>query len=239
MAAYEAGLKIAPANADLLTGAALAQQVLGRWDAALGHLERARELDPRSLSTARRLVTTLTRLRRLPQALSAAEQSMALAPDNLDLLENLAIAHLALGDLANARAAIRDHSKKIQPTELVAYFANYWDLYWVLDDAQQQLVLRLPPSAFDDDRSAWAIVLAQTYWVRGDRARARSYADSARVAMEHVLKLNPGRSHSATRSWGCLSRISAERRRRSARPSAASPSAPSRVTAIPGRICST
>ena len=170
MAAYEAGLKIAPANADLLTGAALAQQVLGRWDAALGHLERARELDPRSLSTARRLVTTLTRLRRLPQALSAAEQSMALAPDNLDLLENLAIAHLALGDLANARAAIRDHSKKIQPTELVAYFANYWDLYWVLDDAQQQLVLRLPPSAFDDDRAAWAIVLAQTYWVRGDRA---------------------------------------------------------------------
>ena len=207
MAAYEAGLKIAPANADLLTGAALAQQVLGRWDAALGHLERARELDPRSLSTARRLVTTLTRLRRLPQALSAAEQSMALAPDNLDLLENLAIAHLALGDLANARAAIRDHSKKIQPTELVAYFANYWDLYWVLDDAQQQLVLRLPPSAFDDDRATWAIVLAQTYWVRGDRARARIYADSARVATEERPQDQPGR-RTAARVPGPVPRLS-------------------------------
>ena len=48
-----------------------------------------------------------------------------------------------------------------------AYFGNYWDLYWVLDDAQQQLLLRLTPSAFDDDRATWGIVLAQTYCASG------------------------------------------------------------------------
>ena len=34
-------------------------------------------------------------------------------------------------------------------------------------------------------------MLAQTYWERGDRARARIYADSARVATEELLKINP------------------------------------------------
>jgi serine/threonine-protein kinase len=189
--AYEAGLEIAPGNADLLTGAALAEQVLGRWDQALGHLKHARELDPRSVTTARRLVSTLLRLRRYPEAAQAAERGMALGPDNLDLLENLAMVHLAQGDLPGARAAIRDHSKAIQPTDLVAFFGNFWDLYWVLDDAQQELLLRLPPSAFDDDRAAWGIVLAQTYWLRGDRSRARIYADSARIANEELFRSNP------------------------------------------------
>jgi tetratricopeptide (TPR) repeat protein len=73
----------------------------------------------------------------------------------------------------------------------VAFLANYWDLFWVLDDAQQRLLLRLPPSAFDDDRSTWGIVLAQTYWLRGDRARARAYADSTRVSLEEQLRATP------------------------------------------------
>lgn len=197
LAAYEAGLKIAPANADLLTGAALAQQTLGHWDAALGHLEHARELDPRSLATARRLVSTLLRLRRYPEALQAAERGMALAPDNLDLLENLVMVRLAQGDLAGARAALKDHSAAIQPTDLVVFFGNYFDLYWVLDDAQQQLLTRLPLSAFDGNRVVWAIVRAETLWQRGDRAHARIWADSARMASEELLKTgaNDAQSH--------------------------------------------
>jgi TolB-like protein/tetratricopeptide (TPR) repeat protein len=191
LAAYEAGLKTAPGNVDLLTGAALAEQVLGRWDAALGHLERARALDPRATPTARRLTFTLTWLRRYPEAMAAAERGIALAPDNLDMLENVVMVYLAKGDLAGARAALQARSKGIQPTDLVVYFGNYWDLYWVLDDAQQRLLVRLPPSAFADDRVAWSIVLAQTLWLRGDRTRAQAYADSARAASEEILRSNP------------------------------------------------
>ena len=46
---------------------------------------------------------------------------------------------------------------------LVAYFALYQDLYWVLEEEDQRSVLELPPSAFDDDQAIWAVTLAQLY----------------------------------------------------------------------------
>jgi hypothetical protein len=61
----------------------------------------------------------------------------------------------------------------------------------VLDDAQQQQLLTLPSSAFDDDRGAWGIVRAQTYWLRKDAAKARVYADSAQLAMAEQLRASP------------------------------------------------
>jgi serine/threonine-protein kinase len=189
--AYQVGLKSEPANGDLLTASALAEQSLGRWEAALAHLQQAQTLDPRSVLTARRLGLTLLRLRRYPEALTAGERGVVLAPNNLQMLEYLAMVHLAQGDLAGARAVVQSASKDIAPTALVAHFGNYWDLYWMLEDAQQQLLLRLPASAFDNDRATWGIVLAQTYWVRGDQKRARAYADSSRIALEEQLSATP------------------------------------------------
>ena len=43
------------------------------------------------------------------------------------------------------------------------------DLYWVLEPDLRNLLLRLTPSAFDD-RATWAIVMASTYRLQGDRA---------------------------------------------------------------------
>ena len=61
----------------------------------------------------------------------------------------------------------------------------------MLDDDQQQLLLRLGPSAYDGDRGTWGIVRATTYYLRGDRAKARVYADSARLGFEETLKATP------------------------------------------------
>ncbi len=191
LAAYQVGIALAPDNTDLLTSAGLAEQSLGRWEAALGHLERAATLDPRSVRSARRHALTLMRLRRLSDALAAYDRALALAPTNLAVIEGRALVFLMQGDLPGARAALRAASADVAPTTLVAYVGNYFDLFWVLDDAQQQLLLRLPPSAFDDDRGAWGIVLAQTWHLRGDPARARAYADSARVALEEQLAATP------------------------------------------------
>jgi TolB-like protein/Flp pilus assembly protein TadD len=191
LAAFERGLKLTPDNAELLTAAALSQQNMGRWDEAVKHLERSRALDPRYIVTERRLSQSLLRLRRYPEALASADRGLALAPDNLDLIENKAMVYLAQGDLPGARAVIRAALPKTEPTALVAAFGNYWDLFWVLDDGQQQLLLRLPPSVYDGDRGAWGIVRAQTYHIRGDRAHARIYADSARLGLEETLKATP------------------------------------------------
>ncbi|HYL28285.1 MAG TPA: tetratricopeptide repeat protein, partial [Gemmatimonadales bacterium] len=191
LAAYEAGLKTAPGNADLLTGSALAEQSLGRWDAALAHLQRAQTLDPRSVLTSRRLGLTLVWLRRYQEALPAAERAITLAPANLAVIQNRAFVPLGQGDLAGARAVLRAVPPEVEPTALAAFFGVYADLCWVLDDTQQELLLRLRPSAFGDDRANWGIVLAQTYWLRGDRAKARIYADSARMAFEENIKATP------------------------------------------------
>ena len=191
LAASEAGLKLAPNNVDLLGAAGINELGLGRWDAALEHLARASALDPRSATAARRPGLALVLVRRYPEAQAAMDRALALAPTNLQIIELKALVALAQGDLPGAQAVVRTALTTVEPAALLAFFGNYQDLYWVLDDAQQQQLLALPPSAFDDDRSAWGMIRAQTYQLRGNPARARVYADSARLAFEEQLRATP------------------------------------------------
>jgi tetratricopeptide (TPR) repeat protein len=188
---YAEGLRRSPSDVDLLNAAAINLQSLGQWDSALVSLSRAATLDPRSVAIGRRLGFTLMRLRRYPEAIAATDRVLALAPDNLADVETRAMIELAKGDLAAAHAVVSAAAPRTEPTAFVAYLGNYWDLYWLLDDPQQQLLLRLSPSPFDDDRSAWGIVLAETYQLRGDSVRMRAYADSARLAIEKILESTP------------------------------------------------
>ena len=98
---------------------------------------------------------------------------------------------LAQGDLPGARAVVRAAPKEVDPTALVAFVGTYNDLIWVLDDGQKELLLRLTPSAFDDDRAVWGSTLAETYALLGDTAKAHIYADSARLAFEQQLRVTP------------------------------------------------
>ena len=191
LAAYEAGLKLAPTNVDLLVGAALAEQSLGHWEPSLRHLTQAAALDPRAANTARRTTRTLLYLRRYPEAQAAADRSLMLAPTNLQIIEQRAMVALAQGDLAGAQAVVRAALPNVDPAALLAFFGNFQDLYWVLEDAEQQQLLTLPPSAFDDDRGTWSAVRAQTYGLRKDLAKARVYADSAQLAFREQLRATP------------------------------------------------
>ncbi|MFL5495041.1 MAG: protein kinase domain-containing protein [Gemmatimonadales bacterium] len=188
---YAEGLRIAPNDPDLLTGAALAEQSLGRWDEAVAQLRRALALDPRSITTARRLGFTLLWMRRYPEALTATDRALALAPAHLQTRSTKAMMFLAQGDLAHAREVVRPTPEDADPTALVSYIATYWDLYWLLDDQQQALLLRLTPSAFDGDRGTWGEVMAETYALHGDSVRMRAYADSSRQAFQSQLHEAP------------------------------------------------
>jgi serine/threonine-protein kinase len=192
LAAYEAGLRLAPNNVDLLTAAGLAEESMGRWESAVARFARAAALDPRSANTARRQGYALLALRRYAEAQPAIDQALRLAPTNLAVIEDKATLALAQGDLGRAQGIIAQASSAIDPSVLLPYFANYNDLYWVLTDLQQQQLLTLPVSAFDNDRTAWSIVRAQVYYLRGDMAHTRIWADSARIANEEVLRVNPG-----------------------------------------------
>jgi TolB-like protein/tetratricopeptide (TPR) repeat protein len=188
---YEKGLRLAPGDVSLLRGTALAGQGLGHWDAAVEHFRQAARLDPRDINNLGGLGDALVRLRRYPEAREAYDRALALAPTNLSVIEGKAMASLAEGDLASARAVLKAAPKEVEPTALVAYVANYQDLVWVLDQEQRELLLRLTPSAFDDDRGAWAICLVQVYALKGDAGNVRTYAEEARKAFEEQLRAAP------------------------------------------------
>ena len=138
-----------------------------------------------------RLGNALLYLRRYPEAREVFDRGLALAPANLSLLEHKAMTFLGEGNLARARAVLEAAPKEVEPTALVAYVANYNDLVWVLDEQQRELLLRLTPSAFDDDKSGWGFCLAQAYALNGDAANVRSHAEEAMKAGDEQLRTVP------------------------------------------------
>ncbi|HTR04423.1 MAG TPA: tetratricopeptide repeat protein, partial [Thermoanaerobaculia bacterium] len=148
-------------------------------------------LDPGSSGIQSVLGDALLRLRRYPEAREAYDRGLALAPTDLSLIETKAMAYLGEGDLAGARAVLKAAPREVEPTALVAYLANYYDLVWVLDEEQRELLLRLTQSAFDDDRGSWALCLVQAYALKGDAANVRTYAEEARKAFEEQLRATP------------------------------------------------
>jgi serine/threonine-protein kinase len=183
---YTKGRQLAPKDARLLAWAGWGEFLLRRVDEGIAHMREAEVLDPRRVEIAHSLTWPLLTRRRYAEALSTAERARALAPSNLWVIVTLISAHLAQGDLAGARSVLRAVPVDVDAAALVAQVAMA-DLYWVLDDEQQQL-LRLSPEPFGGDRAAWGLALAETHALRGDSALARAYADSARLTYEARLR---------------------------------------------------
>jgi tetratricopeptide (TPR) repeat protein len=189
---YTKGHRLAPGNAEILLGVSQAEMSLGRWEAALEHQKQAERLDPRSFPAVRRLGENLLRTRRYREAREVFDRGLALAPSNLIVIEDKAMTFLGEGDLAGARAVLKAAPGDIAPPALVAFVAYYWDLAWVLDEGQRDLLLRLTPSAFDGDRGIWGLTLAQAFALKDDRANTRAHAEEARKAFEEQLRQAPG-----------------------------------------------
>ncbi|MGE5414866.1 MAG: TPR end-of-group domain-containing protein, partial [Syntrophomonadaceae bacterium] len=191
LATYAKGLRIAPNDVTLLGSAVLGEQGAGRWEEALRHAKEIERLDPRSGAAPRRVGVTLIPMRRYAEARQAVDRALALRASDLQSILMKAMTFLGEGNLAGARDTSEAAAKKVEPTALVAYIATYQDLGWALSEEQQQLLLRLTPDAFDGDRAAWGITLAQAFGWRGDAANVRIYAEEARKANEEQLRQAP------------------------------------------------
>ena len=191
LAEYEQGLRLAPRDVDLLGAAAMTETSLGHWDGVVPRLARAAQLDPRSANAVRRLVGVHLFLRHYSAADSAADRALALEPGRPGMVSLKVMSAVGRGDRDSARAVVRAAARRIDPAVLFPFLAAYQDLYWLLDDEQQPLVLAAQPSAFDGDRGSWGMVQTELHHLRGERSLALAYADSARLALEAQSRAAP------------------------------------------------
>ena len=187
----EAALYLAPSDPRTLRRTALVEQSLGRWDSAIAHLEQASRLDPLDAKAAEVLGEAELRRRRYATAQRALDRALTLKPTNLAAIDQRMMVSLAQGDLPGARAVLRAVPSSVDSASLVAYLGEYFDLGWALDSAYAQRLFAVGPDAFNGDRGAWGLALAQQYALRGDESHARVYADTARAAFEAQLKAAP------------------------------------------------
>jgi predicted Zn-dependent protease len=181
IAAWDHARTLGPADADVLSilGGVLA--AVGRTEEAAARFAEAARLDPRSLLLARRYAGILLFLKRPVEADSVATAGLRLAPDHFELVGTLVSSRLLQGDSAGARTALRDALRHMDPQRLIRNTDP--GVLWV-DDSLEALALRLPPSAFAEDRAEGLVQRATVQWGAGQYAEARAGLDSARPLLE-------------------------------------------------------
>ena len=178
--ALATALRLSPNDPEVLAAAARADINRGGVETGVARLERARELDPRSIAILTDLQRANVSAGRYPEAIEVGDAAIALAPDDPAVYEYLAMARVAEGDLEAARAGSRQAvTNGISAPTLAAYFAGYFEMGWALDSAIQEIIPRLTVGAFDGDRAWWGQSLATHHWTSGRPDLAKVYADSA------------------------------------------------------------
>ncbi len=186
---FSRALQDAPDDVELIMTSTQTENDLER---VVQLLRRAERLDPRSGEVQNGLAYALLRLHRGSEARAASDRCFALSPTTrVGPILCKAMTYLQEGDLAGARQVISVALKEIDSTILVANIGMQNDLDWVLNESQRDLLLRLTPSAFNDDRGNWGIVLAQASSRRGDTAKVREYAEEARKSFAAKVAQDP------------------------------------------------
>ena len=197
-AAIEHALRVAPNDADILAIAAGVDSREGRIESATLKLERAREIDPRSAPTLVALQQNYILQRRYQEARDVGQAAIALVPGDINIVEWQAMGYLGQGDLKGAREVIRAAIDRGNAAPSVAaFFGGYQEVSWALEEAERQLLFRLTPAAFDNDRAWWGQTMAIAHWQQGNTTLARAYADSSLPATLVQLAASPndGQTH--------------------------------------------
>lgn len=190
LASLRRGLSIAPHHVDLIRNLGYTLMSGGQLDEALAAFRQAVALDPRVWENYAAVSEIFYYLRRSGDSRQFADRGLAVNPTNLTLVYLKAISYLQEGDLSKARAVVAAAPKEIEATALVAYFADAICSY-LLDSQQRDLLLRLTPASYDNNRQRWALTIANEYHLRGNVAETMKYAEELRKACEEQVRLRP------------------------------------------------
>ncbi|HET7621144.1 MAG TPA: protein kinase [Gemmatimonadaceae bacterium] len=184
-----------PSDPDLLRGVAVTQLTdlsdSARVDSGLATYRRALALDPRSVRTLRGYGNALAAMQRLGEAREQFRRALDISPGDLSSIESLTYTYLTAGDLAGTRQVLDGTARTVDRRVLLAQTAIYQDRYWVLTREQQDTLFTLPVATFDNDPGSRALAFAETYYLRGDTALARSWGDSAQRHFRVAGRANP------------------------------------------------
>ena len=147
-------------NADLLRGIGQAEQTLGRWDARCSTCGRRQRLDPRSVGDRPAADPGALWRDGTTRPWRAADRWIALAPATPG--------HRDQGDDPGSVGATSPgpgrspSSRRRGPARPGSWPTSppTGTCTGLLTDEQRRLLLRLPPSAFDDDRASWGLSIA-------------------------------------------------------------------------------
>ncbi|HEY8198108.1 MAG TPA: protein kinase [Gemmatimonadales bacterium] len=193
------GLEADPSNARLVGYTASFLELEGRWQDALRFRQRAVTLDPTAAGHAAGLATNLLWLRRYPDARVAADRYIILGPTNPEAYQLRAMVALGEGNLEEAQRFIHAGEAQIPADELLPFVATYWDLYWVLDQAQQSRVVAMSPEQFYGDTVWWQTASSAIRMLQGHSTTARILADSARRRLVTVVRDTPEDAYNHSR----------------------------------------
>ena len=191
LAQLDTGLMRAPNDADLLAAASAVNALLARWDAAVDHAKRAYSIDPRNANAADAVGRILHGVRRFAESDESYAKALALSPANISFTLDRVINRISMGDLAGAKAAVRETLKTADSTELASFFALFQEMQWVLDEPLLRRITATTPANFRNNRQQWALKVGATWGLLGDSAKARAFGDSARIVVEAQLANYP------------------------------------------------
>lgn len=180
IAAYEAGLTLAPTHSELLGNLGLAEQARGNYDKALEYMRRGLTVDPRSLLYTRRLTRALNWLHRFPEAEATARRALEIAPGDHSAIQYAALVRLSQGDLPGAQAFFHQIPPGVDSLDLIVYWIeNAAICGWAIPENQRRLALRFPVSMFRGDSITLGFALSCVAQGLGEKALARALADMA------------------------------------------------------------
>jgi tetratricopeptide (TPR) repeat protein len=184
-------LQIDPKSTKALSASAAYDLEDGNYQAMFDKLTRARDLDPLDQLLLTNLIRAQIFLGQLREARATGAELEAMASTSLNTLQWITLTYIVNGDTIGAKRFVQEALKRVPATELVSYFAGYHEMAFVLSDENRELLYRLPPAAFDDDRAWWGQALSTAAMQQGDMVRARAYADSSLTVARQQIDAAP------------------------------------------------
>ena len=192
---FEAARRRQPNNADLLAGIGLVLGRQGRWDEAVASLSEAIRRDPRSNIRAFNLGSTLSVMRRFPDAERELTRAITLAPDWGSPYVEKAQVYLAWrGDLVSARAVLAEGVRRVGldrfAHSLISNDQTAGSVF-TSDTASWPSMDRLTLQSFVGDTLRYYYLKAENARFRGMGKAERAYSDSLRVLLELRQRSRP------------------------------------------------